>query len=57
MQAQWTTGSGGARFRNGACGVGPTAVYWNGNAVLMFFPVTDGALRQQVSDAFIAATP
>jgi hypothetical protein len=57
MEDQWTTGSGGARFRNGSCGIGASVVYWNRNAILMIFPITDAALRQSVTDAFLAATP
>jgi hypothetical protein len=57
LQAQWSTGSSGAQYRAGGCGVGATVVYFNANAILMILQVTDQALRRQVSDAFLAAAP
>jgi hypothetical protein len=57
MQAQWAIGGGSARYSNGSCGIGAAVIYWNANAILMIFQITDPALRQQVSSAFLAATP
>jgi hypothetical protein len=55
LQAQWSTGSSGAQYRTGGCGVGATVIYFNANAILMMFQVSDQTLRRQVSDAFLAA--
>jgi hypothetical protein len=57
MQAQWSTGSSGAQYRAGGCGVGATVIYFNANAILMILQVSDATLRRQVSDAFLAAAP
>ena len=41
----------------GGCGVGAAVIYFNANAILMIFDISDMALRRQISDAFLAATP